>query len=277
MKEQKMKEVKKKDSGSGIPVLIIVLVLVGVVGAGWWFYSQSKPATNSNANSTPAANQARSTPPVNAPLGANPPNMLGSATAAVTVEEFADFQCGSCAAVHPLVKEIQSIYGSKIKLVFRNYPLQMHDKAYDAAVAAEAAGSQGKFWMMQDQLFANQQAWASPSANHKQLWAEYAQKIGLDVQQWQNDITGMSAKSRVDLDMARGRALNVSSTPTIYVNGQAIPFPDANVAGMRRIIDAELQKAPAAQTQPARPAASPAASPAAAAPASNTANSPIKK
>jgi len=157
------------------------------------------------------------------------------------------------------VKEIQSIYGSKIKLVFRNYPLPSHDKAYDAAVAAEAAGIQGKFWMMQDQLFANQQAWASPSANHKQLWAEYAQKIGLDVQQWQNDIAGMSAKSRVDLDMARGRALNVSSTPTIYINGQAVPFPDTNVAGLRRIIDTELQNAPATQAQPARPAATAAA------------------
>ncbi|MBA3353638.1 MAG: thioredoxin domain-containing protein [Blastocatellia bacterium] len=275
MKEQKMKEVKNKKNDSIIPVVIIVLVLAGFVFGGWWLYSSSKPAANTN--STPAANLARSTPPVNAPLGANPPNMLGSPTASVTVEEFADFQCGSCAAVHPVVKEIQSIYGSKIKLIFRNYPLQMHDKAFDAAVAAEAAGIQGKFWMMQDQLFANQAVWSGPSANHKALWAEYAQKIGLDVPQWQNDIAGIAAKSRVELDMARGRALNVSSTPTIYVNGQAVPFPDANVAGLRRIIDTELQNAPATQAQPARPATSPAASPAAAAPASNTANSPIKK
>jgi protein-disulfide isomerase len=240
-----MKEAKK-NSSSGIPLVIIVLVLVGVVAGGWWLYSGSKPPNDANNTNRAQANTQRTQNPVNAPVGANPPNLLGSPTASVTVEEFADFQCGSCAAVHPTLKEIQSIYGSKIKLVFRNYPLQMHDKAYDAAVAAEAAGIQGKFWAMQDQLFSNQLTWASPNANHKQLWTEYAQKIGLDTQQWQNDILGMAAKNRVDLDLARGRALNVSSTPTILINGQSIPFREANVAGLRRIIDEELQSAASA-------------------------------
>jgi protein-disulfide isomerase len=249
-----MKEVKKNNSG--LPLIIIVLVLGGVVFGGWWLYSSSKSASNSNANRA-NANTQRPQVPANAPIGANPPNMLGSPTAAVTVEEFADFQCGSCAAVHPTMKEIQSIYGSKIKLVFRQYPLQMHDKAYDAAVAAEAAGIQGKFWAMQDQLFINQLAW-SQNPNYRQLWSEYAQKIGLDVQQFQNDVSGIAAKSRVDQDMARGRALNISSTPTILINSQPVPFPEANVAGLRRIIDAELQKALATQSQGARPAEAPA-------------------
>lgn len=250
-----MKEVKKNNSG--IPLIIIVLVLAGVVFGGWWLYSSSKSVSNANANRA-NANTQRPQVTANAPIGANPPNMLGSPTASVTVEEFADFQCGSCAAVHPTMKEIQSIYGSKIRLVFRHYPLAIpaHDKAYDAAVAAEAAGMQGKFWAMQDQLFMNQQAW-SQNPNYRQLWSEYAQKIGLDVQQFQNDVSGLAAKSRVDQDLARGRALSVSSTPTIFINGQSVPFPEANIAGLRRIIDAELQKAPAAQPQPARPAATP--------------------
>jgi protein-disulfide isomerase len=237
-----MKNEPKKNNSTALPLIIIVLVLVGVVGGAWYLYSQSKPSTNSNVNGN-RANAAR-TPqtPVNAPVGANPPNMLGSPTATVTVEEFADFQCGSCGATHPVMKEIQSAYGSKIRLIFREFPLTMHEKAYDAAVAAEAAGMQGKFWQMQDQLFTNQQAWASPSADHKKMWTEYAEKIGLDVQQWQNDIAGMSAKSRVDQDMQRGKALNVGSTPSIYINGELVPYPEANVAGLRRLIDAELQK-----------------------------------
>lgn len=251
-----MKE-QKKSGSSGIPVIIMILVLVGVVGGAWYLYRSAKSGNaNENRNGTPIAN--KSTPPTNAPIGANPPNMLGSPTASVTLEEFADFQCGSCAAAHPVVKEIQSIYGSKIKVIFRNFPLQMHDKAYDAAVASEAAGIQGKFWQMQDQLFSNQQTWSSPSANHKQLWTEYAQKIGLDVQQFQNDISGLAAKSRVDQDMGRGRALNVSSTPTVLINGQSVPFPEVNVAGLRRIIDEELQKAAAAQGQ-TKPQTAPAA------------------
>ncbi len=261
-----MKKEEKKKNSTAVPLAIIGLVLVGVVVAAWWFSRSSKPDTNVNrpaANATP-----RATVPANAPVGATPPNMLGSPTAAVTVEEFADFQCGSCAATHPVMKEIQSIYGSKIKLVFRNYPLAIpaHDKAFEASMAAEAAGMQGKFWAMQDQLFQNQQAW-SQNPNFRQLWSEYAEKIGLDVQRFQTDAAGMGARSRVEQDRSRGTALNVSSTPTIFINGQPVPFPDANVAGLRRIIDAELQKAAASQTQTA---------PAAPAP-SNTANSSNSK
>lgn len=234
-----------------MPMVIIGVVLLAVVGGGAWLYSSSKPQPTTGNNTIANANTNRPPPnPINAPAGATPPNMLGSPTASVTVEEFADFQCGSCAATHPTLKEIQSIYGSKIKFVFRHYPLAIpaHDKAHDAAAAAEAAGMQGKFWAMQDQLFANQQAWTK-DPNYRQLWTDYATKIGLDVQRFQSDAAGIAAKSRVDQDMQRGKALNVSSTPTIFINGQGVPFPEANVAGLRRIIDAELQKAPAAQNQ----------------------------
>jgi protein-disulfide isomerase len=240
-----MKNEPKKNTNNAIPLIIIVLVLVGVVGGAWYLYRQSKEAATSNANvnkATPSRTPASNVP---APAGATPPNMLGSPTASVTVEEFADFQCPTCGSTHPIMKEIQSAYGSKIRFIFREFPLTMHDKAYDAAVAAEAAGMQGKFWQMQDQLFTNQQAWSSPSADHKQMWTGYAEKIGLDVQQWQNDISGISAKSRVDQDMQRAKALNVSSTPSVYINGELVPFPEMNVAGLRRLIDAELQKAPA--------------------------------
>ncbi|MEO8573731.1 MAG: thioredoxin domain-containing protein [Pyrinomonadaceae bacterium] len=239
-----MKNEPNKNS-SAIPIVIIVLVLVGVVGGAYFLYRQSKEAaTSNNTNINAVKSTATRTPQINASVGAAPPNMLGSPTASVTVEEFADFQCPTCGTTHPIMKEIQSTYGSKIRFVFREFPLAMHDKAYDAAVAAEAAGMQGKFWAMQDQLFTNQQTWSSPSANPKQIWSEYAQKIGLNVQQWENDVAGISAKSRVDQDMQRGKGLNVSSTPSVYVNGELVPFPEMNVAGMRRIIDAELQKNP---------------------------------
>lgn len=246
-----MKNEPKK--GSGIPLIIILLVFVGVIVGGWWLYSSSKPSVANNAR-TGTPSPASTIDPSKAPLGANPPNFLGSPTASVTVEEFADFQCGSCAATHPVLKEIQSIYGSKIRFVFRNYPLSIpaHDKAYEAAAAAEAAGMQGKFWAMQDQLFQNQQQWTQ-NPNYRQLWADYATKIGLDVEKFQSDLIGMAAKTRVDQDLARGRALGVNSTPTIFINGQSVPYQEANVAGLRRIIDAELQKAPA----PSQPTSAP--------------------
>lgn len=244
-----------KKSNSMIPVIIIVAVLAAVVGGSWYLYRQSKPANNANvATGSPVPR-----PTVDAsraPIGANPPQLLGSPTAAVTVEEFADFQCGSCAATHPVMKEIQSTYGSRIRFVFRHFPLSIHDKAFDASVAAEAAGMQGKFWQMQDQLFTNHATWASPSANAKQLWNEYAQKIGLDIQKWQTDMAGMGTKSRVEQDMQRGKALGVGSTPSIYVNNQLVPHPEATVPGLRRIIDAELQKTSAGQSQSSAPPSS---------------------
>jgi protein-disulfide isomerase len=240
-----------KKSNAGIPIIIIILVLAGVVGGAWWLYSESKSAADKNTNRASSSTNAQraSQVPTNAPAGANPPNMLGSPTAAVTVEEFADFQCPTCATTHPTMKEIQSTYGSRIKFVFRNYPLPMHDKSYDAAVAAEAAGMQGKFWAMQDQLFNNQQSWAAPGVDNRQIWAGYAEKIGLDVEKFKTDVAGIAAKSRVDLDLQRAKALNVGSTPTILVNGQPIPPTEMTPAGLRRIIDGELQKASATQAQ----------------------------
>ena len=153
------------------------------------------------------------------------------------------------------MSEIKSSYGSRIRFIFRNYPLSIpaHDKSYDAAVTVEAAGMQGKFWEMQNQLFSNQQTWTS-NPNYKQLWNEYAQKLGLDLVKLQADVAGIAAKGRVDADLQRGRGLNVNSTPTVYVNGISIPFNEMKVESLKRIIDAELEKA--ASTPPAaKPAA----------------------
>lgn len=261
-----MKNEKKRSSG--IPLAIIVIVLIAAVAGGYWFYNSSKSVGNANRAASNSNSSRTPPPPVNAPAGAQPPNMLGSPTALVTVEEFADFQCGSCAAVHPVMKEVQSIYGSRIKFMFRHYPLAIpaHDKAFDAAVAAEAAGMQGKFWAMQDQLFVNQQAW-SINPNYRQLWLDYANKIGLDIAKFQTDIAGIGAKSRVELDLQRGKGLSVNSTPSIFINGRSIPFPEVNVASLRQVIDAELQQA-ASKTQAANTGGASAASPA----ATNSAN-----
>ena len=230
---------KEEKTKSGMPLSIIIGVLVtAVVGMGL-LYSCSGKATNGNGTPKPGPKNSVATIPPVAPDGATPPNMLGSPTATVTVEEFADFQCPSCGDKFPVLKQIQSIYGSRIKFIFRNFPLTMHDKAYDAAVAAEAAGLQGKFWDMQNQLYTNQKSW-SVDPNYKQVWADYAQKIGLDVEKWKTDMAGLQTKSRVDADMARAKALQVSSTPTVYINGKAVQYAEMTVDTLRTLIDSEL-------------------------------------
>ncbi len=261
------KEIKSKAAApkSNMPLLIIGAVLVGAVIGGIWYYNNQKaaPAT-ANTNTNTAANTAKPTNaiPPNAPAGATPPNMSGSQTASVVLEEFADFQCGSCAAANPIMNEVKSLYGSRIKFIFRNYPLSIpaHDKAYEAAAAAEAAGLQGKFWDMQNLLFVNQQAWtAAPS--YKQMWKGYAEKIGIDVAKWESDTIGLAAKGRVDADLARGKAIGVNSTPTLYINGMMVPYSEMTVPKLKTIIDAELAKATSApaQTAPANTASNTAA------------------
>lgn len=235
----------------GAVALVIILVVV-------YYLQTSKPGTNSaGSKPTPAATKPPGIP-ANAPIGAQPPNLLGSASAPVTVEEFADFQCPTCASIHPIMKDVQAAFGSRIKFIYRNYPLtQIHKNSYNAAVAAEAAGLQdkNKFWEMQNLLFTNQAVWSN-LADPQPTFKEYAGKIGLDIARWENDMLGMPAKARVDADLARARALNITSTPTVFINGQAATQAQLNFEGIKGLIDAELQKAPAQTAPPAAPASS---------------------
>ncbi len=247
---------QKNNNSSGNPLLIIGAVFLLVLIGGWWFYSSSQskplPANSTAANTTaPNALEAynRASP------GAQPPHILGSQTATVTVEEFADYHCGACASKNPVLKQIASIYNNRIKFIYRNFPLNQ-SKSYDASVAAEAAGMQNKFWDMQNLLFTKQAEW-SASTDHRKMFSDYAAQIGLDVAKFQTDSLGLPAKQRVDSDQTRGRSLKVASTPTVFVNGLSIPFNQITVEGLRQIIDAELQKAGNNQTQQQAPAENP--------------------
>lgn len=242
----------KNNNSNNLPLLIIGAVLLAALLGGWWFYSNSKsqPIVKSNTNST-SKNSANKTPPkdtidpriASAPPGAQPANMLGSPSATVTVEEFADYQCPTCAVTHPKMQELTKLYGNRIKFIYRSFPLtQIHAHAYEASVAAEAAGLQNKFWEMQSQLFSNQKDWSnSPEAG--KMFESYAQNIGLDVEKYKNDIMGLATKARVDADMQRARAIGINATPSIYINGKPLAFEQFEIGQMRQIIDAELQKA----------------------------------
>ena len=244
---------KKKEKQSGIPLVVIGIVLVGAVVLFAWC---SNSANNGPKGGTPTPAPTK-TPVsnVNAPLGAQPPNMLGSPNASVTVEEFGDFQCPTCGQMYPVLHEIQSMYGPRIKFVFRNYPLPMHDKAYDAATAAESAGLQGsdKYWAMHAQLYTNQKTW-SVDPNYKQAFRGYAEKIGLDLDRFETDMAGLQTRNRIQADMDRGKALNINSTPTVLINGGEVPFQQMNVPTLQKLIDDALKSAQASPQQPTQSA-----------------------
>lgn len=230
--------------------------------------TNTSTTTNTNTGRTPTVAPTQNP---NAPVGAQPPNMLGSPTATVTVEEFADFQCPTCAQVHTMMKSLQSTYGSRIKFVYRHFPLtQIHKNAQAASIAAEAAGQQGRFWDMQNQLYSSQPAWSNLGpAEASNAFAEYAGKLGLDVEKFKTDMLGMMTRKRVDDDVARARALGVNSTPTLYINNKNVPFEQMKLEILRQIIDAELQKGGTAQAAQSPATASPATN---ATNATNTAN-----
>ncbi len=235
------------NDNSGLPLVIIGIVLLVAIVGGWYLYQSSSkktPVANTNAANKTSTTlpQPNNTPMVSNVLGAQPPNFKGAQSSTVTIEEFADYQCPTCGAMHPVMNEINALYGSRIRFIYRNFPLvQIHKNAYEAAVSGEAAGLQGKFWEMQNLLFQNQRVWSNVD-DIKPVFEGYAQTIGLDVEKFKADVAGLAAKQRVDADLQRGRALNISSTPTILVNGFPVPFEQMTVDGVKKVVDAELVK-----------------------------------
>src|SRR6267378_629140 len=189
-----------------LPFAIIVIVLGAGLAVGLYLKSSMQKS-------------AAAIPSGSAQPGAEPAHARGPENAPVTLEEFADLQCKACGAVYPILKSIENEYGSKLRVIFREYPLTPpHEHAVQAAHAAEAAGLQGKFWEMHDMLYENQKTWAE-SFDVRPIFEDYARKIGLDVERFEKDQTNEIVETRIFLDGRRGHSLGVKATPTIFLNG----------------------------------------------------------
>lgn len=144
----------------------------------------------------------------------------GPADAALTLVEYGDYQCPYCGAAYPVVKEVQKTLGKKLRFVFRNFPLtQAHPYALIAAEAAEAAALQGKFWEMHDLLFEEQHL-LKP-----EIIPAWANRIGLNVVQFGNDIKKDVVEKRIQEDRRSGIRSGVNGTPTFFVNGSRYDGP----------------------------------------------------
>jgi protein-disulfide isomerase len=155
----------------------------------------------------------------------------GKASAPVTLVEFSDFQCPYCARATPALREIESAYPNDVRIVWKHLPLNFHQNAMPAALAAEAAREQGgaaKFWAMHDKLFSNQ---ASLSA---ETYESYARELGLDVSRFQRDMASPKLKARVEEDAQLAQKLGVSGTPTFVVNGERVVGANALRAAVER-------------------------------------------
>jgi len=139
----------------------------------------------------------------------------GSASAPVTLVEYGDFECPHCRRAYPIVKQVQSRLGPRLRFVFRNFPLtQLHEHAEHAAEVAEAGAAQGKFWEMHNRLFERQFA-----LEDEHLIA-YAAELGLDAARVARELAAHTYKAAVREDFMSGVRSGVNGTPTFFVNGE---------------------------------------------------------
>jgi protein-disulfide isomerase len=162
----------------------------------------------------------------------------GPKDALVTIVQFSDFQCPFCSRVEPTIDQVMKEYAGKVRVAWRNLPLPFHNNAKPAAIAAEAAHQQGKFWQMHEILFKHQQALSAADLE------KYAQEIGLNVTKFKAALADKKTAERVEADAAMGNKIGARGTPAFFINGHflsgAQPFER-----FKSVIDEELKKAEA--------------------------------
>ena len=223
-----------------LAAVAFVVVIAAVVGASYYRNSvQNAPVIVTNSNTGKPA-----IPPETLVRPDSP--TLGAADAPVTLVEFLDPECESCAAFSPVVKDILKDYDGKVRLVVRYMPL--HHNSLKAATLTEAAGEQGKYWEMQELLFKKQPEWgerhgapaSAPKPDIDAFFEKYAMELGLDVEKVSSAIKENRFQEKLERDLRDGRTLGVRKTPSFFVNGRMLArFSEAD---LRALIEDELRK-----------------------------------
>ena len=219
--------------------IAVVVVIIAVIGAAYYrnLVQNERITTNSNSNTKPSAN-------AEALIRPDSPT-LGPADAKVTIVEFLDPECESCAGFAPIVKKILKDYDGKVRLVVRYMPL--HPNSLSAATFTEAAGEQGKYWEAQEMLFQRQSEWGTkhglqtaPATDINALFRKYAGELGLDMNKMNAAFAENKFKAKTERDRKDGESLGVRQTPTLFVNGRKLMrLGDAE---LRALIDDELKR-----------------------------------
>lgn len=225
-------------------ILSTIVLLVGAV----WFLGKSDTSSNSADKTTTLSQDQQKLLEV-----VSDDYIKGNKAAKVTIVEYLDFECEACGAYYPVVKSLMTEFGQDVRFVTRYFPLPGHKNSMTSASAVEAAAKQGKYWEMHDLLFTEQRAWGEKKSADPKIFEEYARKLGLNMEQYAQDVNSKETKARVERDKNAGTRLGISGTPTFFVNGSKIPNPKG-LEDFKTFIKAELQKvAPADVTKEASP------------------------
>ena len=166
---------------------------------------------------------------------------LGDAKAAVTLVEYSDFECPVCRGLHDVMRGLLPNYAGKVRVVFKDFPLeQIHPWARTAAIAGRCAYQQNPaaFWKMYDLIYDNQELISAGNAWTKMM--DYAAQSRLDTDAFKTCMASPEAGEAVNASRANGQLLEVSSTPTVFVNGRRMVGADEHL--LQQYINYELDQ-----------------------------------
>jgi protein-disulfide isomerase len=149
-------------------------------------------------------------------LTVDPAMVRGPADAAVTIVEFADYQCTYCRRVQRTLDALFQEFPGQIRLVHKDYPLARHELAKGAHEAARCAGAAGQYWAYHDRLYAVQPAFERPKL------IRYAEELGLDPRAFSRCLESGEHAAKVQEDISQGRQLGIRGTPAFLINGQRL-------------------------------------------------------
>lgn len=163
-------------------------------------------------------------------------HQLGNKNAPIVLVEYGDFECPHCGHAHPLISRLVQEKGDSFNFVFRNFPLrEAHPHAFVSAIAAEAAGKQGKFWQMHDLIFENQQKLSTD------FLMSLAEDLGLDLAQFEEDSQRDAIKNKIEMDFESGVRSGVNGTPTFFLNGSPLFTYDGSYESLVEAIELESE------------------------------------
>ena len=142
--------------------------------------------------------------------------------AKATLVEFLDFECEACGAAYPFIEDLRERYEGELEFVIRYFPLDGHANSRNAAHAVEAASRQDELEAMYQRMFATQAEWGEQQESQAPLFRSWAEDLGLDMEQYDRDVASDDVAERVDRDFREGEALEVSGTPTFFLNGEKL-------------------------------------------------------
>lgn len=172
-------------------------------------------------------------------------HIRGKADSKVYLITYGDFECPACNAWEPELKKITEEYGDRVAFIFRHFPLtDKHINAFASARASEAAAKQGKFWEMHDLLYEKWNLWKGDNKSAQSKFEEYAQELGLNMEQFKEDYVSTQVADRINSDLGTTSKLGVEGTPTFLINGKKVEVGGVTEGGkkLRQELDSKLKE-----------------------------------